>query len=306
MPVQLVALVARTGQTPVRSDLSRRQRARAARLDETAAEVLMPAPVPARPAGSLLHPVLEGESAADIAQHHGVSTASLLAANGLSWRSTLTPGLVLTVPITPTTPAAGRLSEDLQRHAVQHGETAASIAFAHGVPTAAVLLANGLSRSSRLFAGQQLVIPLPGPGRAPSGEPLVLTGEMHENAAAVVAAGRLVGVPDEALVIALTAAMQDSSLRNLDFGERMGVGLFHRRPGTGWGSRTELLDPEAAAVAFFGGDGRGAPGLLDLDGWALMSVGEAANAVQRGPGAHAYAKWEDCARTWVDQLAGGW
>lgn len=304
MPVQLVgSLVARTGPVPDAADgrrPSRRRSKRGAGAEGQHAAAGGTAPSVA----VLLHPVSVGESAADIAQRHGVSTASLLAANGLSWRSPLTPGVVLTVPGTQRPDPAGTLPPEIERHRVGAGETASAIAAAHGLPTAAVLLANGLSRSSRILPGQQLVIPSV-PGRTASGELLALTGEMRANAEVVVAVGRRSGLPDEAVVVALAAAMQDSSLRNLDFGEHVGVGLFHRRPGAGWGDRRRLLDPEAAAVAFYGGRG-GDSGLLGLTGWTLMSVGEAACFVQTGTaaGAAAYAKWEGSARIWLADLDG--
>jgi N-acetylmuramoyl-L-alanine amidase len=244
--------------------------------------------------------VAEGESAADVAARHGVSTASLLALNGLSWRSVLTTGEVLRVrPVGPR-PDPG---PEPERHLVRAGETIASIAAAHAVPTAAVLLANGLSRGSALVPGQRLVLP-PVPRR--DAETLPLAGEMLRQATRIAAAGRRIGVPDDGIVVALAAAMHDSSLRNLDFGDGGGLGLFQRRPDTGWGDRAQVLDPEHAILAFFGGEASPvrdtARGLLDVPGWAFLAVGEAAAAVQGAATPVAYGKWEPFARDWLRSL----
>lgn len=208
----------------------------------------------------------DGETVFDIAARHGVSTAGVLALNGLGWHSQLESGRTLLInPVTarPTSPVA----DELHRHRVGDGETVSIIAQRHGVSTAAVLLANGLSRGSTVRSGQQLVIPVPNLRRSGSAA-VALSGEMRDNASIVIAVGRIAGVPDDGIVIALAAAMQDSSLHNLAFGEADAVGLFQQRPSLGWGDESALLDPRRAAVAFFGGSGSGvvapATGLLDV------------------------------------------
>jgi LysM repeat protein len=246
-----------------------------------------------------------GDTVFDIAARHGVSTASVLALNGLGWRSHLTAGQTVLVKPAEQRPAAAAVVDELHRHRVSGAETISSIAQRHGVATAAVLLANGLSRGSTVRPGQQLVIPVPNLRKTGSGA-VVLTGEMRDNARTVLEVGRNAGVPDDGIVIALTAAMQDSSLHNLAFGEADAVGLFQQRPSLGWGDETALLDPRLAAIAFFGGSGSGivapAAGLLDVGGWEFMSVGEAAHAVQRGASPAAYGKWERSARDWLQDL----
>jgi LysM repeat protein len=247
----------------------------------------------------------QGDTVFDIAARHGVSTASVLALNGLGWRSTLTAGQTVLVKPVEQRAAATSVADELHRHRVSDDETISSIAQRHGVATAAVLLANGLSRGSTVRAGQQLVIPVPNLRKTGSGA-VTLTGEMRENAAVIVAVGREAGVPDDGIVIALTAAMQDSSLHNLAFGEADAVGLFQQRPSLGWGDELALLEPRGAATAFFGGAGSGvvapATGLLDVGGWEFMAVGEAASAVQRNASAAAYGKWERAARGWLHEI----
>ena len=258
--------------------------------------------------GALAVEVGPGDTVFDIAARHGVSTASVLALNGLGWRSTLTAGQTVLVKPVEARPAPTSVADELHRHRVSEDETISSIAQRHGVATAAVLLANGLSRGSTVRPGQQLVIPVPNLRKTGSGA-VTLTGEMRENAAVIVAVGREAGVPDDGIVVALTAAMQDSSLHNLPFGEGDAVGLFQQRPSRGWGDELALLEPRFAATAFFGGAGSGvvapATGLLDVGGWEFMAVGEAAHAVQRGASPAAYGKWERAARGWLHEIEHG-
>ncbi|MDQ1512382.1 MAG: hypothetical protein QOC59_224, partial [Microbacteriaceae bacterium] len=105
--------------------------------------------------------------------------------------------------------------------------------------------------------------------------------------------------------VALAAAVQDSCLHNLGFGEDDAVGVFQQRPSRGWGPEAELLDVRRAAAAFFTGPvapGTAAVGLLDVPGWEFMSIGDAAAAVQRSSTSGAYGKWERCARAWLADL----
>ena len=107
-------------------------------------------------------------------------------------------------------------------------------------------------------------------------------------------------------VIALAAAMQESGLENLAYGDRDSVGLFQQRPSAGWGTVAQLENPTYAAELFFGGPsnpnkGR-TRGLLDIPGWQSMTVTQAAQAVQISATPNAYAKWEASARAWLAQL----
>ena len=81
---------------------------------------------------------------------------------------------------------------------------------------------------------------------------------------------------DYGLVIALAAAMQESSLRNLNYGDRDSLGLFQQRPSAGWGTPAQLTDPAYAARLFFGGannPNKGITrGLLEIPDWQSMTV----------------------------------
>lgn len=122
-------------------------------------------------------------------------------------------------------------------------------------------------------------------------------------------------VPEFGLVVAYATAMQESRMRNLDYGDRDSGGVFQQRPSTGWGSWGQVTDPTFATRAFFGGahsphwrgpSGRAEPpGLRDIVGWDQMTVTQAAQAVQRSAFPNAYAQWEPLARQLVAHFGDG-
>ena len=129
----------------------------------------------------------------------------------------------------------------------------------------------------------------------------------RSNATVIVNVGRDLGVPDYGIVIALATAMQESSLRNIDWGDRDSLGLFQQRPSTGWGSAEQIMDPVFASKAFYGGPSNPNPGrtrgLLDYSGWQSMDLTDAAQKVQRSAYPEAYAKWEASAWAWLEELS---
>jgi hypothetical protein len=133
-----------------------------------------------------------------------------------------------------------------------------------------------------------------------------MNAEMRANAAIIVGVGKQLGVSDYALVISLATAMQESTLRNLNWGDRDSLGLFQQRPSTGWGTPAQVTDPVYASRLFFGGasnPNKGITrGLLDIPGWQSMTVTQAAQAVQISAYPDAYAKWEASAWVWLDEL----
>jgi LysM repeat protein len=276
--------------------------------------------------------VQHGDTVSGIAGRFGLSTASVLAVNGLSWKSLIFPGQVLALsggsskaPVAAPAPAPSAPAPSSAKYRVVSGDTISGIAARFGVPTSAVLSANGLGRSSLIFPGQLVTIPglataaldkphpvapvaVPAaPAPAPrSGSVVALTAEMRANALIIVQVGRQKGVDDYGIVIALAAAAQESGLRNVRYGDRDSLGLFQQRPSTGWGAPGQVLDPHFAARAFFGGPGNPnagrTRGLLDIPGWRSLSVAAAAQAVQISAYPTAYAKWETSARRWLAQL----
>lgn len=103
--------------------------------------------------------VVAGDTLRSIAQLHGVSSAELLAANGLSWKTMMFAGQQLNIPASTSGTESAEVGESITRHNVASGETLEAIARSYGVQPRAIMTANGLDRSSRLVVGQRLVIP---------------------------------------------------------------------------------------------------------------------------------------------------
>ena len=124
-----------------------------------------------------------------------------------------------------------------------------------------------------------------------------LSEEQRRNAAAIVATARDLGAPPRAGLVALATAMQESTLRNLNYGDRDSLGLFQQRPSQGWGSPGQVTDPVYATTQFI-------KHLLAIPGWEALPVTVAAQTVQRSAFPQAYAKWEGLAAQLAGQLAG--
>jgi cell wall-associated NlpC family hydrolase len=117
-------------------------------------------------------------------------------------------------------------------------------------------------------------------------EGLDLPTEQVPHAQTIVATGISLDVPTKGQIIALATAMQESRLRNLNYGDRDSLGLFQQRPSQGWGTAEQIRDPVYASEQFY-------KNLLKVDGWQQMTVTQAAQAVQKSGFPDAYAQWED-------------
>jgi murein DD-endopeptidase MepM/ murein hydrolase activator NlpD len=106
-----------------------------------------------------------------------------------------------------------------------------------------------------------------------------------------------------AAVIGIMTALQESTLRNLDYGDRDSLGLFQQR--AAWASAGERTTPSASATMFYTGGHAGQRGLFDIRGWQSMALWQAAQAVQVSAFPTAYARWERTARATVAALLGG-
>jgi len=121
--------------------------------------------------------------------------------------------------------------------------------------------------------------------------------EQSANAAAIVAVGKRLQVPERGQVIAIAAALQESGLRNLDHGDRDSLGLFQQRPSQGWGTPAQIMNPAYAATAFY-------RRLLGVPDWQRMSVNDAAQTVQRSATPTAYGQHEPAARALIAAVGG--
>jgi len=363
---------------------------------------MMPGGLTSRTASAVRAPaiytVIPGDTVSSVAQQFSLSTASVLALNGLSWKSTIFPGQVLTLttaPVkstgspTPTTRAG--------QYRIVKGDTISSLAAQFGVSTQSILDASGLTWTSIVYPGQLILVPgrvpAPTPARAPlvgtahdapvfdtlspsllaasnsagvlhddsvdskqpaaSSAPMVaamiiverpvlrveprrpaapssrdtssgspspapspapssgppaggtvtpLSAEMRTHASTIIQVGRQLGVSEYGIVIALATAMQESSLRNLSWGDRDSVGLFQQRPSSGWGTVADLQVPSHAATLFYVGRSGYTRGLLNIRGWQSMTLTQAAQAVQISAHPTLYANWEASAWAWYFEL----
>ncbi len=120
-----------------------------------------------------------------------------------------------------------------------------------------------------------------------------LSKEQVGNARVIWQVAQTLRLGDRAAVIGIATAMQESTLRNLTYGDRDSLGLFQQRPSSGWGSPTQIRTPQLASLAFYGRAAHTSnPGLADVAGWQQMSVAHAAQSVQRSAFPSAYARHE--------------
>ncbi|MFD5320484.1 hypothetical protein [Streptomyces sp. NPDC127098] len=121
--------------------------------------------------------------------------------------------------------------------------------------------------------------------------------EQAANAATIAAVASARELPERAVTIALATAMQESELRNVDFGDRDSLGLFQQRPSQGWGTEVEVMDPVYAAGAFY-------ERLVEVPEYETMPLTEAAQEVQRSAFPDEYAKHEPNASLLAAALTG--
>lgn len=116
-------------------------------------------------------------------------------------------------------------------------------------------------------------------------------------AALVVGVANQRGLPARAATIGIATAIQESGLRNIDYGDRDSLGLFQQRPSQGWGTEEQVQDPLFATGAFY-------DALVQVDGWTELEITVAAQEVQRSGFPEAYADHEGEGRALASALYG--
>jgi len=124
-----------------------------------------------------------------------------------------------------------------------------------------------------------------------------MTPEQAGNAAIIVGESLRRGLPARAATIALVTAWQESSLQNLDYGDRDSLGLFQQRPSQGWGTPEQIMNPWYAAGKFYNA-------LVKVKNWQTMDIGAAAQAVQKSGYPNAYDQHVNAGRAWASALTG--
>ena len=113
---------------------------------------------------------------------------------------------------------------------------------------------------------------------------LTLDTDQAAIAATIAGVAARHGLPRQAVTIAYAAALQESKLHNLDYGDRDSVGVFQQRPSQGWGPAAELKDPVYATTKFF-------DALTQVHGYIGMPIYQAAQDVQHSADGAAYQQW---------------
>jgi len=127
-----------------------------------------------------------------------------------------------------------------------------------------------------------------------------LATDQAANAALITSVAVRRGLPPRAATIALATAMQESRLRNIDYGDQAGPdsrGLFQQRPSQGWGTEAQVMDPVHASNSFYNG-------LVKVPNYQSMEITEAAQTVQRSAFPEAYAQHEAMGRAFASSLTG--
>ncbi|WP_127573533.1 hypothetical protein [Georgenia faecalis] len=132
---------------------------------------------------------------------------------------------------------------------------------------------------------------------AEDGSTATVDADQADNAALITAVALRRELPARAASIAIATAVQESKLRNIDYGDRDSLGLFQQRPSQGWGTPEQVMDPVYATNAFY-------DGLVAVQGYEALPITEAAQQVQRSAYPDAYADHEPEGRAFASALSG--
>jgi hypothetical protein len=123
------------------------------------------------------------------------------------------------------------------------------------------------------------------------------TTDQIANATTIYQVSQQLRLPQYAAVIAIATAMQESSLENIDYGDRDSLGLFQQRPSQGWGTPTEIMNPVYSSTKFY-------EALVKVPNWQTIPLYQAAQAVQESAYPTAYAQWATDAEYLVATVSG--
>jgi hypothetical protein len=161
------------------------------------------------------------------------------------------------------------------------------IAAAFG-SAAVLLIAGGYALFGRSRPVVPYVPPLPGCQAGTGVEAIPMDTDQAAIAATIAGVAARERLPRQAVVIAFAAALQESQMQNLDYGDRDSVGVFQQRPSQGWGTPAELEDPVYATTRFFAA-------LVRVPGYLKLPVYQAAQDVQHSADGSAYGQWTEVA-----------
>lgn len=256
--------------------------------------------------------VKKGDTLVSIAQSYGVSVYEILSQNGLSWSAKIHIGQTLFVDSASTSAltklgSAKYTPKPLEKTKTTKPKSGSKSSSSGGSKSSGSSGSNSSNSGGSNSSGSN------GSGDSnanddnivytyPQNAIVTLNATQIANVKTIISVGKQLNVPDYGIIIALATAMQESTMRNLSYGDRDSVGIFQQRPSTGWGTVEQLQDVSYAAKLFYGGPSNPnkgkTRGLLDIKGWQSMELTKAAQAVQISAYPTAYAKWEKNARNW--------
>ena len=130
-----------------------------------------------------------------------------------------------------------------------------------------------------------------------------ITGDQAQNARIIIAAAKALGMPQQAGVVGIMTAYQESKLLVLanptvpdslayphqgEGSDHDSIGTFQQRSSMGWGAVAQLMDPSYAATKFL-------ETLAAVPRWPSLATWQAAQTVQRSADGTLYAQWEPLA-----------
>lgn len=125
-------------------------------------------------------------------------------------------------------------------------------------------------------------------------------GEQMKNAASIMKAATDLGLPVAAQLIGVQAAIGESTLRVIDFGDGAGPdsrGLFQQRANGSWGSYEDRMDPQISATNFF-------KAMTQVQGWESLEPTIAIHRTQRNADPNHYTQFREQATQIVKALGG--
>lgn len=122
-----------------------------------------------------------------------------------------------------------------------------------------------------------------------------LNEEQRRNAALIISIGKQRNLPTLAWQVALQAAMTESGLRNLGYGDRDSLGLFQMRPSQNWGTPAQVTDLVYEINKFY-------DVLNTVSNWQNQAPGDSAQDVERSAFPQRYHQWQYLAAALVKSL----
>lgn len=135
-----------------------------------------------------------------------------------------------------------------------------------------------------LRPGHRLVPRSTGCEAGPPGRALQLTTGQAAIAATIAGVASRRDLPAKAVAIAYAAALQESKLTNLTYGDLDSVGVFQQRPSQGWGTARQLENPVYATGRFF-------DALTAVPNYQHLPIYVAAQDVQHSADGQAYGQY---------------